>query len=112
MKRPALGRLGPRVPTLDARRIQPPPKTAEPYYTTPAYRIWREEVIARAGRRCQSVDSGRRCTKAEPFNRMFADHKVEVRDGGALYDVSNGECLCGSHHSAKTAKARAARHGH
>jgi hypothetical protein len=40
---------------------------------------------------------------------MFADHVVEVKDGGALYDVANGKCLCGSHHSAKTAQARAAR---
>lgn len=97
------------VATLDARRAKPPPKVAEPTYQTAAYRIWREEVIAKAGRQCEEVVGGRRCTKAEPRHRMFADHIVEVRDGGARFDPSNGQCLCGSHHTAKTARARADR---
>lgn len=105
-----LANLGVRLRTLETRSVKPPPKTVDPIYTSAAYRIWREDVIARAGRRCEAVtESGERCRKAEPRFRMFADHKAEVRDGGALYDVGNGECLCGSHHSAKTAKARANR---
>jgi len=91
------------------RRVGVPPKKALPIYSTPEFKAWREAVIARAGRQCEEAANGKRCTKAEPRHRMFADHKVEVRDGGSLYDVDNGKCLCGSHHGAKTAKARAAR---
>ena len=94
---------------IDGRRVQAPPKVAATIYHTSEYQIWREAVIARAGGRCEAVDDGRRCWKSSPRARMFADHKVELRDGGAAYDPANGECLCGSHHTAKTAVARAAR---
>jgi 5-methylcytosine-specific restriction protein A len=96
---------------FDARAVQPEAKKADPFYLSPEYRAWREAVIARAGRRCQDTDerTGHRCSKAEPRHRMFADHVVEVKDGGARYDIANGRCLCGSHHTIKTAAARAAR---
>ena len=95
--------------SMDPRRIAVPPKKADGLYHTPEFKRWREAVVARAGRRCEALDIGRRCWKAEPSHRMFADHKVEVRDGGALFDLANGECLCGAHHTAKTGRARAAR---
>lgn len=95
---------------MDARRVLPPPKTAAPVYQTQEYHRWREAVIARAGGRCEATDGwGRRCRRAAPRFRMFADHVTEISDGGAPYDVLNGQCLCGSHHTAKTAQARAAR---
>jgi hypothetical protein len=103
--------MGLRIAASDMRRVTVPPKTARPIYSSPEFKRWREAVIARAGRRCEAVDNGVRCLKAEPRHRMFADHKEEVRDGGPLYDVTNGQCLCGAHHGAKTAKARAARRG-
>ncbi len=97
------------ISTLSHRRVAMPPKAAAPIYQSAEYRAWREAVIAQAGRRCEHVTDGKRCWKAEPRNRMFADHRVELRDGGAPFDVSNGQCLCGGHHTAKTAAARAAR---
>lgn len=100
--RPALGRF-------DGRRVQSPPKVVEAFYQTVEYREWREAVIARAGRRCEAVENGGRCWKAEPRHRMFADHIVERKDGGAPFDPGNGQCLCGAHHSLKTAEAKAAR---
>ncbi|OYW50928.1 MAG: hypothetical protein B7Z34_03715 [Novosphingobium sp. 12-62-10] len=58
----------------------------------------------------RTIDTRRkRCRKAAPDHRMFADHKVEIKDGGAPFDLDNGQCLCGQHHSLKTAQARAAR---
>ena len=95
--------------TFDGRRISAPPKRAASIYHTPEYRVWREAVIARAGRRCEAIDGGIRCNKAEPYHRMFADHRVELQDGGAEFDPENGQCLCGGHHTAKTARARADR---
>jgi hypothetical protein len=100
------GRLGASRP----QRLKPPAKVADPLYQSPEHRAWAAKVISRAGGRCEAIDArGIRCTKAAPRHRMFADHVDEVRDGGARFDPDNGQCLCGSHHSAKTALARAAR---
>jgi 5-methylcytosine-specific restriction enzyme A len=94
------------------RKLQPsspgklrlPAKRAASIYHTPEYQAWRAAVIERAAGRCEQPGCGRR----EP--RMFADHVIELRDGGAPFDLVNGQCLCGSCHTAKTAAARAARH--
>lgn len=96
---------------ISSQSVKPEPKRADPFYLSPEYRAWREQVIARAGRRCEDIDqhTGKRCTKAEPHHRMFADHIVEAKDGGAKYDPANGKCRCGSHHTSKTAASRAAR---
>lgn len=40
---------------------------------------------------------------------MIADHIHERKDGGALLDPKNGQCLCVSHNTAKGIAARAAR---
>ena len=95
--------LRPRIPTADVRRVKPPPKQADAELQTIDWRKLRADVIRDAGGRCQWPGCGR----AE--RRMFADHKVERRDGGALLDRSNLWCLCGSHHARKTAAARAKR---
>jgi len=42
---------------------------------------------------------------------MFADHIKELSDGGERFALSNGQCLCGSHHTLKTNRERARRHG-
>lgn len=70
-------------------------------YASPEHRAWRTAVLARSGNACQS------CGRTGV--RLFADHIVELRDGGAALDVRNGQALCGSCHSTKTAAARAAR---
>lgn len=106
---PKIRMLTPRIGTLDTRTARVPPKQADPYYLTPQHRAWARDVIDRAGGRCEAIDeaTGERCTKAEPYHRMFADHVEERRDGGA--DLGQGKCMCGSHHTEKTTAARAAR---
>jgi hypothetical protein len=49
----------------------------DPIYLSPEYRQWRELVIQRAGRRCEWVEGGRRCLKAEPEHRLVADRRIE-----------------------------------
>jgi len=107
--RPRIKLAPARLATASSRRLTPPRKTAASIYATPAYRAWRGAVIRRAGGRCEWVDQGGRCVKAEPYDRMFADHRIELRDGGAEFDPANGQCLCGSHHTAKTMAERARR---
>jgi hypothetical protein len=99
----------PGLTAADTRRVAPPPKQSAPIYQSADYREWREAVISRAGRRCEIIVNGTRCWKSEPRHRMFADHRVEIKDGGAPFDPGNGQCLCGSHHTAKTAAERAKR---
>jgi 5-methylcytosine-specific restriction protein A len=81
---------------------------ADPALLTPKHRAWRSAVLRKAGWRCEAVEDGKRCEVKAPA-RLFADHIVERKDGGAPLDPRNGQCLCGSHHTIKTAKARADR---
>jgi 5-methylcytosine-specific restriction enzyme A len=105
-----LGSLPPRIAQADTRRLQPmPANPVDPELNTANYKYWRAEVLRRAGYRCEAVDNGLRCPRAAPRARLYADHIVERRDGGALFDPANGQALCGSHHVAKTARARAGR---
>lgn len=100
--------IKPLLTAIDTRTVKPPPKVADSELLTPEHRAWREAVLRRAGYRCEAVDDGRRCERQAPA-RMFADHIIERSDGGAALDPENGQCLCGSHHTRKTAAARAAR---
>ena len=93
--------LSSRVARHDTRTALPPPKQPDPHYGSAAHRAWRDAVIARADHACQ------RCGRREV--RLFADHVVERRDGGAALDLTNGQALCGACHTTKTVAARAAR---
>ena len=106
-----LRRIWTLAPLLKPRalRFQEQKKQADERYLSSEHRAWREAVVSRAGRRCEAVEDGRRCHKAEPEYRMFADHIVELSDGGAQFDTGNGRCLCGRHHTLKTVQARATR---
>ena len=77
-----------------------PEKRAEPFYSTPEFRKWRAIVIGRAGGMCQWPGCG------TTDGRMYADHIVERKDGGADLDPANGQCLCAGHHSVKTVGER------
>lgn len=100
--------LPPRIDSLDTAIARTPKKVADAELLTPEHRAWRLAVMQRAGWRCEVVDSGYRCTNRHPM-RMFADHVVERKDGGALTDIANGMCVCPSHHQKKTLRARAER---
>ena len=101
--------MGVAIRTFDARAVKVAPKVAAPIYRCRSYREWREIIISRAGGRCEAIVDGQRCAKARPGHRMYADHIEEIRDGGDRFDLQNGRCLCGSHHTAKTYRARAQR---
>ena len=100
--------IGPQLRQVDMRIAPPAAKRADTDLLTPEHRAWRAEVLRRANYRCEAIDNGRRCDVTAPA-RLFADHIKERKDGGAALDVANGQCLCGKHHSLKTAAARAER---
>lgn len=101
--------LAPLVPKADGRTVRPEPKRADPFYHTQGHGQFRDVVFKRAGSRCEWIEDGKRCDKAAPQHRMFADHIKERRDGGDPTDPNNGMCLCGSHHTIKTQRERARR---
>jgi len=99
----------PLVPRGDGRTVAVPPKRADPFYQSDEHLQFRQAVLTRAGHRCEWIENGQRCSKAAPQHRLFANHIVERRDGGAELDPANGNCLCGRHHSLWTARERAKR---
>jgi 5-methylcytosine-specific restriction enzyme A len=100
---PRLPTLPAALPRADLRVAAPMPHASDPHYHTQAHRRWSDEVIARAGGACQ------KCGRIGA--RLYADHKHEIKDGGARLDLANGEALCGSCHGKKSARARRARQG-
>ena len=104
-----LRKLAPMVRTINTNPIKPPDRAAkwkDPFYNSPQFRAWRAQVVARAGGRCEAVDDGHRCDRAQPAHRMYADHIIERKDGGSPYDLNNGQCLCAVHHERKTFQAK------
>lgn len=101
----ALKSIPPRLAKITGRRIAALPKQVDSVYLDPRHHEWRQYVIARANGICQWPN----CNRQE--KRMFADHIKEIQDGGARFDVNNGQCLCGSHHTIKTNIERRKRMG-
>lgn len=79
------------------------PKRTNPLYLSPEWRELVTSIIAERGRQCESPGCGRsNC-------RIFGDHVVELRDGGAPLDRRNVMLLCGSCHTTKTVRVRGER---
>ena len=95
--------LQPRIGVASLRTAALPPKVADPFYSSPEWIALRDRVRREAGGRCQAPG----CERVE--RRMFVDHIVELKDGGAPLDRGNLQLLCASLHVAKTAAERARR---
>ena len=103
--------MRPIVRTMDTHTTRLPPRQNDPHYDTAEHAAWAKQVVERAGGRCEALDHyGQRCTKAQPQHRLFADHIREIKDGGSRLDLTNGQCLCGAHHTLKTNAARTKRY--
>jgi 5-methylcytosine-specific restriction protein A len=96
-----LAMLKPRVATIDTSIAAPPPKLVEPFYTSRAWLELMAGIKRERGERCQDCGRGR-C-------RIFGDHIVELKDGGAKLDPRNVRLRCGSCHTLKTNAQRAKR---
>lgn len=91
-------------------RLQSPPKVADPFYSSPEWEAARKAALDRAGWRCEIVEGGVRCGKCTRHgDRMYVDHLVELKDGGAPLDLRNLGVKCSSHHVIKTVAERARR---
>lgn len=61
-----------------------------------AHKRWARAVMRAAKGRCEI--QGPRCTGVA----VHADHKLAVAEGGAEYDLENGQGACGQCHDDKT----------
>lgn len=96
----------PRVAGRPRRDDSTRPSAAARGYCDKAHRAWRQAVLTRdawACRACGRVCSGDR--------EAHADHIVPISEGGARYDLANGQCLCHSCHSSKTRREHSREHG-
>ena len=101
-----LATVPPRI-AFAQQRVRAPEKTADLVYLSAEWRSLIARIIAQRGRRCEKCGKYRG-QEGSP-TKVFGDHVVELRDGGALLDESNVQILCSDCHAAKTAALRAAR---
>jgi hypothetical protein len=88
---PRLTTLRSRVPA-SAQRLTPRPKEVDAFYVSKEWRELVREIIRHRGRRCEapSCETPRRGLG----QRIYADHRHEIRDGGAPLDPNNIQLLC------------------
>jgi len=68
------------------------------FYGSAAWKAIRVVVQREAKRTCES------CGKTD--TRIYVDHRIEMRDGGAPLERSNLQALCGVCHARKSARER------
>jgi 5-methylcytosine-specific restriction enzyme A len=98
--------LGAPVRTLGAA---PAVKRALDFYGSAAWKKLLREIIAERGRRCEDVNC--RTPHRGEGRRIFGDHVVELKDGGAPLDKRNVLLRCAPCHGRKSAAEREARAG-
>jgi hypothetical protein len=92
---------------MASQRLTPSPKIADPIYNTPEWRALIASIIRQRGRRCE--DPLCQTPNRAAGQRVYGDHVVELKDGGALLDPKNVLLRCGSCHTRKTIAERAKR---
>src|SRR4051812_36510820 len=82
-------------------------KQADPFYTSAEWKALMRQIIKARGRRCE--DDRHDMANAREGIRLYGDHVIEIKDGGARLDPSNVLLRCAPCHGRKTAEARVAR---
>lgn len=97
MKRPPLKTIGFKLKPIDTRRVKPPEKVVESFYSTSQWKETAAAIRRRDGYKCV------KCGSSDGW--LPVDHIVERKDGGSDYDHSNLQTLCNSCHKKKTNEA-------
>ncbi len=103
---PRLRSLPPRLGRAPSRFPRQPKRAAE-HYGTPEHKAWAADAMNRAGYRCEDPDHD----EIHPRSgvKLYADHVVELVDGGGPLDPNNAMARCARCHGRKTAAERAKR---
>jgi len=106
-ERAPLKTIGPSLTPLDMRVAKLPPKTADEFYLSPAWRGLVAAIKRERGNACE--ECGRSHDhKGKPL-RIIGDHIKELKDGGAPLDRANIKLMCLPCHNRKTADEKARR---
>lgn len=112
---PSLAKLGKRMHSklrklMPSRRakLQVKPSRGDPSpYADPKWVEFRKELIKQRGRICE--DPEHNPYQLSPSGQIYADHIVELKDGGAMFDPANVMLRCPSCHVRKTYRERGKR---
>jgi 5-methylcytosine-specific restriction protein A len=106
MKTPRLSMLAGRV-SLATPRLTPRTKQISDVYHSKPWVELRATIIKQRGRRCEDAN----CTTPNrgEGRQIYADHVVELQDGGTLLDPNNVLLRCAPCHTRKTLAERAKR---
>lgn len=107
IKRPRL-RLAKPILAAAAPAVKTAPKQTNAFYLTPEWRAKVRELVYRRGRQCEKC--GKRRDHGGTPIRLYLDHIIELRDGGALLDDNNLELLCAACHTKKSIAERIKRY--
>lgn len=88
-------------------KVRQAAKRVDPFYQSAAWVALCALVDQLRGKTCKDPDHNPLRPRAA--SRLFHDHVVELRDGGAPLDPANILQRCGSCHTRKTAAERARR---
>ena len=100
---PKVKTMASRVIKLDTSTAPLPPKESDPFYLSREWRALVAKIKRQRGEACED----RNCKGPHtPGQRIYADHIVEIQDGGAKLDARNVLLRCASSHSLKTARER------
>jgi len=95
---------GPKARVASLRsKVSALPKKAKPFYLTPEWKALVAAIIARRGRRCEDCGAS--------SGRVYADHVIEISDGGPVLDEANVRLRCAACHGGKTAAEKRKRLG-
>lgn len=99
--------LSPRLGLIETRKLKPPDKVADSFYLSPEWRALIRHIIQVRGRRCEDPDC--KTVNRGAGQRIFGDHIIERKDGGAELDQHNVLLRCAPCHGIKTAAERGKR---
>ena len=100
--------LGHRLRPSSRVKVKQGEKKVDPFYLSSEWRALMMQIVNQRGRRCE--DPNHNWAIPRVGVRLFGDHIVEIKDGGATLDPRNIMLRCGACHGRKTALQRAARY--
>ena len=109
VKAARLTSLQPRVGVAGLRFAEGP-KVADQFYVSPEWRLFVQGLkVDRFGHPSNAHCQDPKCKYPGRGCRVFADHVVEIKDGGARLDPRNIMFRCGSCHTRVTNERKALR---
>lgn len=92
-----------RLKLFETKKLKAPEKVADSFYSSPEWKELMRQIFKERGRRCQDEACK---TPRNVWGKLYGDHIVELKDGGAPLDKANILIRCAPCHAAKTLEER------